>query len=118
MCRDLGFMIDEMSIIRSHHEKWDGSGYPDKLRGEDIPYLARVVAVVDVYDALTSDRSYRKAWTHEEAIRFIEEQKEIHFDPKCVEVWARLCQRDPAVYLYPSQSIKDGNTGTYISTLS
>lgn len=115
MCRELGMMMDELSIIRSHHEKWDGSGYPDKLKGEEIPYLARVIAVVDVYDALTSDRSYRKAWSHEDTMKFIEDQKGVHFDPKCVEAWANLCQRDPDVYLYPSQTIKDDNTGTFIS---
>jgi putative nucleotidyltransferase with HDIG domain len=115
MCRGLGMMVEELSIIRSHHEKWDGSGYPDKLKGEEIPYLARVIAVVDVYDALTSDRSYRKAWTHEEAMKFIEDQKGIHFDPKCVEAWANLCQRNPDVYLYPSLTINDDNTGTFIS---
>jgi putative nucleotidyltransferase with HDIG domain len=115
MCRDLGMMIEELSIIRSHHEKWDGSGYPDKLKGKKIPFLARVIAVVDVYDALTSDRSYRKAWSHEEAMKFIEDQKGTHFDPKCVEAWAILCQRNPDVYLYPSQTIKNDNTGTFIS---
>ena len=55
MCRDLGFMKEELSIIRSHHEKWNGSGYPDKLQGEEITLLARTVAVADVYDALTSE---------------------------------------------------------------
>jgi putative nucleotidyltransferase with HDIG domain len=115
ICRELGLMMDELSIIRSHHEKWDGSGYPDRLKGDEIPYLARVIAIADVYDALTSDRSYRKAWTHEKAIKFIEDQKGIHFDPKCVEAWVNLCQRNPDVYLYPSLTIKDDNTGTFIS---
>jgi putative nucleotidyltransferase with HDIG domain len=116
MCRDLGIMLEELSIIRSHHEKWDGSGYPDKLAGEKIPFLARVVAVVDVYDALTSDRAYRKAWAHEEAMKFIEQQKGIHFDPICVAAWASLCDRNPEVYQYPAQTIKDYNTGKFIST--
>jgi putative nucleotidyltransferase with HDIG domain len=115
MLRDLGMMIEELSIIRSHHEKWNGSGYPDKLKGEEIPFLARVIAVVDVYDALTSDRSYRRAWSHEEAMKFLDEQKGSHFDPKCVEAWTNLCQRHPEVYLYPSQTIRDDNTGTFIS---
>ncbi|MHC0038457.1 HD-GYP domain-containing protein [Pseudoneobacillus sp. C159] len=117
MCRDIGFMKEEMSIIRSHHEKWDGSGYPDRLEREKIPFLARVVAVVDVYDALTSDRSYRKAWTHEEAMKFIEGQKGVHFDPRCVEAWRILCERDPSVYLYPSQTIKEDSSANLLMQL-
>ncbi|HLO12145.1 MAG TPA: HD-GYP domain-containing protein [Pseudoneobacillus sp.] len=116
MCRNLGLMKEELSIIRSHHEKWDGSGYPDQLKGENIPFLARIVAVVDVYDALTSDRSYRKAWTHEEAMRFLQDHKGSHFDPKCVDAWENLCIRNPNVYLYPSQTINDETTGTLTST--
>jgi putative nucleotidyltransferase with HDIG domain len=118
MCRDLGFMTEEMNIIRWHHEKWDGSGYPDRLAGEAIPYEARIVAIADVYDALTSDRAYRKAWSHEEAMEFISEQKGIHFDPDCVEAWCHLCEKDPSVYQYPSQMIKDSNTQMFISTIS
>jgi putative nucleotidyltransferase with HDIG domain len=117
MCRDLGFMKEEMSIIRYHHEKWDGTGYPDRLIGVSIPFEARIVAVADVYDALTSDRAYRKAWTHEEAMRFIIEQKGIHFDPDCVDAWCSLCDRDPSVYQYPSQMIKNSNTQMFISTI-
>jgi putative nucleotidyltransferase with HDIG domain len=116
MCRDLGFMKEELSIIRSHHEKWDGSGYPDNLRGEEITLLARIVAVADVYDALTSERSYRKAWPHSEAMNLLMEQKGIHFDPKCVEAWVNLCERNPSVYQYPSSTINNDNTGTFISS--
>lgn len=61
-----------------------GSGYPDRLMGKEIPYFARIVAVADVYDALTSERSYRKAWTHDEALNYLIENKGIHFDPICV----------------------------------
>jgi putative nucleotidyltransferase with HDIG domain len=116
MCRDLGFMKEELCIIRSHHEKWDGSGYPDKLQGEDISLLARIVAVVDVYDALTSERSYRKAWLHSDAINLLMEQKGIHFDPKCVDVWVNLCERNPSVYQYPSNAINNDTTGTMLSS--
>src|SRR5690606_2982000 len=66
MCKQIGFMLEELAIIRSHHEKWNGTGYPDQLAGEEIPLVARVIAVADVYDALTSSRSYRKAMSHEE----------------------------------------------------
>ncbi|WP_442595755.1 HD-GYP domain-containing protein [Neobacillus sp. D3-1R] len=116
MCRDLGFMSEELNIIRHHHEKWDGSGYPDQLKGEEIPFLARIVAVADVYDALTSERSYRKAWTHEEAMNLIINQKESHFDPVCVDAWERLCERNPSVYQYPSAAINNQTTGSLISS--
>ncbi|MCM3691035.1 HD-GYP domain-containing protein [Neobacillus niacini] len=110
ICRNLGFMQEELSIIRFHHEKWDGSGYPDGLKGNDIPYFARIMAVADVYDALTSERSYRKAWTHLEAMKYLKENKGIHFDPHCVDAWEQLCLRNPSVYQYPSQSIKEATT--------
>jgi putative nucleotidyltransferase with HDIG domain len=116
MCRALGFMTEELSIIRSHHEKWDGSGYPDQLQGTKIPFLARIVAVADVYDALTSERSYRKAWKHEEAMTYLIEQKGTQFDPKCVDAWLKLCERNPDVYLYPAQRINDNTMGMLIST--
>ncbi|MEH7176911.1 HD-GYP domain-containing protein [Neobacillus vireti] len=110
MCRSLGFMKEELSIIRFHHEKWDGSGYPDKLKGNEIPLYARIVAVADVYDALTSERSYRKAWTHFEAMKYLKENIGTHFDPQCVDAWEQLCTRSPEVYRYPSQLIKEEKT--------
>lgn len=116
MCRELGFMKEELGIIRSHHEKWDGSGYPDQLSGQDIPMLARITAVADVYDALTSDRAYRKGWEHGKAIEFLLEQKGKHFDPVCVEAWINLCQRNPDVYLYPTKKINEQTTSELIST--
>lgn len=116
MCKDLGFMKEELNIIRYHHEKWDGSGYPDNLKGENIPFLARIVAVADVYDALTSERSYRKAWSHSEAMNFLIEQKGIHFDPKFVDAWANLCERNPSVYLYPSSTINNETAGPLLSS--
>ncbi|MFX3673451.1 MAG: HD-GYP domain-containing protein [Paenisporosarcina sp.] len=117
MCRDLGFMKEELNIIRSHHEKWDGSGYPDRLQGEEISLLARIVAVVDVYDALTSERSYRTAWSHSEAMNLLILQKGKHFDPKCVDAWISLCERNPTVYKYPSSTINNESTGILISSI-
>ncbi|MCI3924673.1 HD domain-containing protein [Paenibacillus sp. TRM 82003] len=102
MCRGLGFMKEELEIIRWHHEKWGGGGYPDGLRGDAIPMLARIVAVADVYDALTSNRAYRKAMTHEQAMSLLNEQRGSHFDPACIEAWQRVCARDPARYPLPS----------------
>lgn len=103
MCRKLGFMKDELEVIRFHHEKWDGSGYPDRLKGERIPLLARIVAVADVYDALTSHRSYRRAMSHEETMAFLQEHQGDHFDPQCVEAWVRVCARNPSSYPYMSE---------------
>lgn len=98
LCRRLGFMPEELGIIRSHHEKWDGSGYPDQLAGEQIPLLARVTAVADVYDALTSSRSYRKAMSHEAAMDIIQSESGKHFDPECVEAWVRLAAEQPEFF--------------------
>jgi putative two-component system response regulator len=73
------------SIARHHHEKWDGSGYPDHLKGEEIPLPARIVALVDVYDALVSERCYKKSMTHEEAMTILAKDAGTHFDTVVVE---------------------------------
>ena len=71
-------------IARGHHEKFDGSGYPQGLQGEDIPIFSRIVAVADVFDALTSERPYKKAWDVEAAVDFLKAGSGSHFDPECV----------------------------------
>ena len=76
--------------IYHHHERWDGTGYPDGLKGEAIPLAARIIAVADVWDALRSDRPYRKAWPEEKAWEHIREQAGKHFDPQVVEVFLRM----------------------------
>lgn len=76
-------------IATYHHEKWNGCGYPEKLSGEDIPLSARIMAVADVYDALISERCYKKAMPPEKAMSIIEEESGTHFDPKLVEVFLR-----------------------------
>lgn len=73
------------TIARSHHERWDGSGYPDGLAGKDIPEGARIVAIVDVYDALTHDRVYRPALPEAEALELIERGRGSHFDPELLD---------------------------------
>lgn len=73
-------------IILYHHEKWDGTGYPYKIKGNDIPLEARIVAIVDVYDALTAKRSYKRAWSKREARQYIFEQRGKHFDPNLVDL--------------------------------
>ncbi|MWC27807.1 HD-GYP domain-containing protein [Paenibacillus sp. MMS18-CY102] len=94
LCKRIGFMTEELTVIRSHHERWDGTGYPDRLKQDKIPLLARITAVADVYDALTSSRSYRKAMSHEEALAIIEAERGVHFDPSCVDAWLQLAKED------------------------
>jgi len=84
------YLIPALDIPYCHHEKWDGSGYPRGLKGEQIPLAARIFAIVDVWDALTSDRPYRKAWTQKKALEYIQEQSGIHFDPKVVAAFQTM----------------------------
>jgi response regulator RpfG family c-di-GMP phosphodiesterase len=77
-------------IAYNHHEKWDGSGYPRGLRGPDIPLAARIVAVADVYDALTTKRFYKEAFSHAKAMQIIISLKGSHFDPEVVDAFAAL----------------------------
>jgi len=88
-----------LDIPYCHHEKWDGSGYPQGTKGEAIPLSARIFAIVDVYDALTSDRPYRLAWTREKTLEHIQEQAGKHFDPQVVEAFVRLMNERPATPL-------------------
>ena len=74
-------------IARGHHEKYDGTGYPAGVRGTDIPLFSRIVAVADVFDALTSERPYKKAWTLEAAVDFLVKGSGTHFDPQCVQAF-------------------------------
>jgi len=74
-------------IALGHHEKFDGSGYPNGLHAEDIPLVARIVAVADVFDALVSERPYKRAWPTEEAIDHMKNQRGRHFDPRCVDAF-------------------------------
>jgi putative two-component system response regulator len=89
---DVAFLNHAMDIARHHHERWDGSGYPDRLAGLGIPLSARLMAVADVYDALTTRRPYKEPMPHEEAVRRIDEGSGRHFDPRIVE--AMLACRD------------------------
>lgn len=76
-----------LPVVKYHHEKWNGTGYPEGLKGENIPLTARILAVADVYDALTSTRSYRNAWPHERALKLIKEEAGTHFDPVVAEAF-------------------------------
>jgi response regulator RpfG family c-di-GMP phosphodiesterase len=84
------FLALGKEIAYNHHEKWDGSGYPKGLDGQGIPLSARIIALADVYDALTTKRFYKKAYTHEKSKQMIAELKGIHFDPEIVDVFLTL----------------------------
>ncbi len=86
----ISYLAPALDIPRWHHERWNGLGYPDRLSGEQIPFSARLFSVVDVYDALTSDRPYRTAWSKEDAIHYIESQSGKHFDPRVVLEFMKL----------------------------
>ncbi len=85
-----GLLRMAREIALNHHEKWDGSGYPRGISGAEIPVEARIIAIADVFDALTSERPYKKAWPVEEAVQLLREQSGRHFDPELVELF--LCQ--------------------------
>lgn len=87
------FLDDASAMALYHHEKWDGTGYPMKLAGEDIPLLARLMTIVDVYDALVSERPYKKPFTHEEAKKIIDEAKGSSFDPELTDVFFSIADR-------------------------
>lgn len=90
MLYPIEYLRPALDIPYCHHEKWDGSGYPRGLKGEDIPLSARLFAIVDVWDALTSHRPYREAWTREKTLEYILEQSGKHFDPKVVEAFSKV----------------------------
>jgi response regulator RpfG family c-di-GMP phosphodiesterase len=93
----ISYLQQALDIPFCHHEKWDGTGYPRRLKGEQIPLAARIFAVADVWDALTSDRPYRKRWTKRKALKHIRENSGTHFDPQVVEIFLReiLNQKEP-----------------------
>ena len=101
MLYPIGYLRPALDIPYCHHEKWDGTGYPRGLKGEDIPLSARIFAIVDVFDALTSDRPYRKAWTVEETVKHIREGAGTHFDAaiveKCLELLVENQKRQQAL---------------------
>ncbi len=84
------FFVVARDIARHHHERWDGNGYPDGLKRGKIPIEARIVAITDVFDALTHKRAYKKAWTFEEAITEMKRCSGTHFDPRLMEIWEEL----------------------------
>jgi response regulator RpfG family c-di-GMP phosphodiesterase len=87
----IAYLQPALDIPYCHHEKWDGSGYPRGLKGEEIPLAARIFALVDVWDALRSDRPYRSAWPEEKVRDHIRSQSGSHFDPSLVELFLEQC---------------------------
>jgi putative two-component system response regulator len=96
MLSPITYLQPALDIPYCHHEKWDGTGYPRGLKGAQIPLAARIFAVADVWDALCSDRPYRKAWSKEKALAYIHTQAGRHFDPKVV---ALFIAEEPQVWL-------------------
>jgi putative nucleotidyltransferase with HDIG domain len=90
LLKDVEFPWDVLPMVRSHHERWDGKGYPDRLTGDEIPLNARVLALADVFDALTTDRPYRPAFSPEEALRIMRVDMSGAFDPSLLPIFERL----------------------------
>jgi putative nucleotidyltransferase with HDIG domain len=122
LLRDVEFPWDVIPMIRSHHERWDGHGYPDRLAGEAIPLAARILCVADVYDALTSHRPYRRAYEPADALRLMQGDMGRHFDPDILSrffpIVPQLTERERirspgsnVVELYPTSGRVSGELG-------
>ncbi len=98
MLAPIDYLRAALDIPYYHHEKWDGSGYPSGLKGNQIPIAARIFAIIDVWDALRSDRPYRKAWSEEKTIDYIREQSENHFDPSVVEAFFKILEEEQIIH--------------------
>ena len=94
LLKDIEFLQEAIDIPYCHHEKWDGSGYPRGLKGTDIPLPARIFSIVDVWDALTSDRPYRAAWPIEKVLDYIHDRSGTEFDPQVVSVFIRVMESE------------------------
>ncbi len=94
MLSPIAYLNNALDIPHCHHEKWDGSGYPRGLRGEEIPLAARAFAVVDVWDALYSDRPYRKGWPIEKVLKHIRAGAGAHFDPAMVKIFIKVVSEE------------------------
>jgi PAS domain S-box-containing protein/putative nucleotidyltransferase with HDIG domain len=95
MLSPINYLRPALDIPYCHHEKWDGTGYPRGLKGEEIPLPARLFAVVDVWDALTNDRPYRKAWPKDKTLAYIREQSGTHFDPQVIQSFLEIITAEP-----------------------
>ncbi|MFT3896081.1 MAG: PAS domain S-box protein [Anaerolineales bacterium] len=93
LLKPIAYLKPALDIPYCHHEKWDGSGYPRALKGEQIPLAARIFAVVDVWDALSSDRPYRSAWSREKVADYLRNESGKHFDPRVVDVFLKMLEK-------------------------
>jgi putative nucleotidyltransferase with HDIG domain len=91
--RKLPFMEESIGIVKSHHERYDGGGYPDGLKGEAIPYFARILAISDAFDAMTSERRYRRARSLGDAVRELKHYAGTQFDPKLTQAFLQLIDK-------------------------
>jgi HD-GYP domain-containing protein (c-di-GMP phosphodiesterase class II) len=91
---DIEYLKPAMDIPYCHHEKWDGTGYPRGLKGEEIPLAARIFSIIDVWDALSSDRPYRPAWPREKVMEYIRSESGKHFDPAVVDVFMGILEEE------------------------
>ena len=94
LLKPIQYLRPALDIPYCHHEKWDGSGYPQGLKGDEIPYQARIFSVVDVWDALTTDRPYRKAWPKQDALNYIRSKAGTEFDPRVVTAFIEMVNSD------------------------
>jgi HD-GYP domain-containing protein (c-di-GMP phosphodiesterase class II) len=90
---ELGLSPEERSIIRHHHERWDGAGYPDGLSGEQIPLLARVLSIADAFDAMTSKRAYRDAMSRDQALAELLKNRGKQFDPLALDAFLEVVKK-------------------------
>lgn len=113
ICRPMRSLRPVLPIIRNHHERWDGSGYPDGLKGEDIPLLARILQLADIFDALTSQRSYKEAFPVDEAIRQLRHEAELGWrDPELVSVFCEVV-RLPSLQWKPGMAAAAQGAGPF-----
>ncbi len=112
ICKPLRTMRGVVPIIRHHHERWDGSGYPDGLMGEQIPYIAQIFQVIDIYDALTNERPYKKALSPDEALRVLdEEMKRGWRNPELLEQFATFIRMRETGHFQPIKAEKNASAG-------
>ena len=112
MLKALGQMHPVVPLIKHHHEAYDGSGYPDGLKGEQIPLISRIVAVADTWDAMTSDRPYRKARSRSQAIEELKRCAGYHFDPKVVDIFLEILDEHSTREIEPKPEDVDASEVT------
>jgi len=110
ICKRVGFLMDAYPIVYHHHERWDGRGYPDGLKGETIPLGARIVSAIDAYDAMTTDRPYRDAMAHEAAEQILRDGAGDQWDPSVVQVLLETVE----VHGPPDDDHDHGSNGLFL----